>query len=95
MNSLCRSMVAVMLAMSLILSLGVIMSQARAYPSSLVSRMSQSSQSLSRPLWHKVGQKSTLEPVVTANLRRIPPSIPNPTQNIGLKPMKRGKEKAT
>lgn len=83
MNSLCRSMVAVMLAMSLILSLGVIMSQARAYPSSsLVSKMSQSFQSPSRPLYHKEGQKSTQEPVAAANLRMIPTSRPNPATAV-------------
>ncbi|KAL5159423.1 hypothetical protein HKD37_15G043746 [Glycine soja] len=67
----------------LILSLGVIMSQARAYPSSsLVSKMSQSFQSPSRPLYHKEGQKSTQEPVAAANLRMIPTSRPNPATAV-------------
>ncbi|RDX73879.1 hypothetical protein CR513_46444, partial [Mucuna pruriens] len=82
MNSLCSSMIVVIFAMTLILSVGVIMSQARTHPSSsLVSKMSQSSQSLSHSLLHKEGQKSTQEPVVATSLRRIPPSRPNPTQN--------------
>ncbi|KHN10312.1 hypothetical protein glysoja_040540 [Glycine soja] len=49
------------------------MYQARAYPSaSLVSKMSQSSQSLSRPLWHKEGQKSTQDPVVEKHHLAVP-----------------------
>ncbi|TKY68435.1 hypothetical protein E2542_SST04687 [Spatholobus suberectus] len=82
MNSLYSSMITVIFAVTLILSLGVIVSQARTYPSSsLVSKMSQTSQSLSHSLLHREGEKSTQEPVVAGSLRSIPPSRPNPTQN--------------
>ncbi|KHN10147.1 hypothetical protein glysoja_023728 [Glycine soja] len=83
MNSLRSSMIAVIFAMTLILSYGVILSQARTtHPSSpLVSKMSQSSQSHSHSLLHKEEHKSTQEPAVATSLRRIPPSRPNPTQN--------------
>ncbi|KAK7313989.1 hypothetical protein VNO77_39196 [Canavalia gladiata] len=90
MKSFCSSMIVVIFAITLILSLGVNISQARTYPSSsIVSRRSQSSQSLSHSVLHKEGPKSTQEPVVAASLRRIPPSRPNPTQNK-LKPRIRG-----
>ncbi|KAL2326227.1 hypothetical protein Fmac_025285 [Flemingia macrophylla] len=79
MNPLCSSMIAAIFALTLVLSLAVIMSQARAYPSS--SLVSQSSQSLSHSLLHREGKKSTEEPLVATSLRRIPPSRPNPTQN--------------
>jgi len=98
MNSLCSTMIAAIFAMTLILSYGVIMSQARVLPSSsLVSKVSQTSHSLSHSNFHTEEQKSSQKPVVAAkkppikqnptvpevaaNLRRIPPSRPNPTQN--------------
>ncbi|KAG4971000.1 hypothetical protein JHK85_037421 [Glycine max] len=90
MNSLRSSMIAVIFAMTLIFSYGVIMSQARAHSSSsLVSKMSQSSQSHSHSFFHKEEQKPTQEPAVATSLKRIPPSRPNPTQNR-LKPRIRG-----
>ncbi|KAG5130695.1 hypothetical protein JHK84_037092 [Glycine max] len=83
MKSLCSSTAAIIFAMTLILSIGVILSQSRTHPSSSpsVSKMSQSSKSLSDSLFHIEDQKSTEEPVVAASLKRIPPSTPNPIQN--------------
>ncbi|KAG4959973.1 hypothetical protein JHK87_036606 [Glycine soja] len=83
MKSLCSSTAAIIFAMTLILSIGVILSLSRTHPSSSpsVSKMSQSSKSLSDSLFHIEDQKSTEEPVVAASLKRIPPSTPNPIQN--------------
>jgi len=73
-------MIAAIFAMTLILSYGVFMSQARVFPSSsLVSKVSQTSHSLLHSHVHREEQKSTEKPVVAASLRRILPSKPNPT----------------
>ncbi|KAK7342991.1 hypothetical protein VNO80_25952 [Phaseolus coccineus] len=81
MNSLCSAMIAAIFAMTLILSYGVIMSQARVLPSSsFVSKVSQTSHSLSYSHFQREEQKSTQKkPVVAASLRRIPTGKPNPT----------------
>ncbi|WVZ02350.1 hypothetical protein V8G54_023156 [Vigna mungo] len=80
MNSLCSSMIAAIFAMTLILSYGVIMSQARVLPSSsLVSKLSQTSNSLSYSNFHREEQNSSQKPVVAASLTKKPPRKPNPT----------------
>ncbi|KEH19221.1 hypothetical protein MtrunA17_Chr8g0354971 [Medicago truncatula] len=77
MKPLCTLIIVVIFALTLILSLEVNVAKARTYPSSSnVSKMLSSFQSLS----HKKGSsKSSQE--VSASLKRIPPSRPNPTQN--------------
>ncbi|CAL5196433.1 unnamed protein product [Lathyrus oleraceus] len=78
MKSLCTLIIALIFAVTLILSLEVNVAKARTYPSSSskVSKMVSSFHSFS----HRQGaSKSSQE--VAASLRTIPPSRPNPTQN--------------
>jgi len=76
MKPLCTLIIVVIFALTLILSLEVNVAKARTYPSSSnVSKMLSSFQSLS----HKKGSLKSTQ--VSASLKRIPPSRPNPTQN--------------
>ncbi|BAT89607.1 hypothetical protein VIGAN_06060000 [Vigna angularis var. angularis] len=76
MNSLFRSLIAIVYAMTVILSFGV-MSQARSYPSAPF--VSQSH--LHSLLLQREGHKITQKRVVAFSLRSIPKPTPNPTQN--------------
>ncbi|CAJ2646506.1 unnamed protein product [Trifolium pratense] len=71
--------IAIIFAITLILSLEVNVAKARTHPSSSqVSKMLSSFQSFS----HKGSSKSTqVHHEVVASLHHIPPSRPNPTQN--------------
>jgi len=76
MKSLCRSVIAIIFGMTVILSFGV-MSEARSYPSTPFI-----SQSHFHALFlQKEGHKITQKRVVAASLKSIPKPIPNPTQN--------------
>ncbi|KAJ7982451.1 Clavata3/ESR (CLE) protein [Quillaja saponaria] len=84
-----KTLIATLISITLMLSLGSNMSQARSHPSSsLDSTMSSSSQAHFHSLFPGRKRANTTDPVV-ASLRRIPPSLPNPTQNK-LKPRPMG-----
>ncbi|GMY23562.1 type i inositol polyphosphate 5-phosphatase 10 [Fagus crenata] len=79
MMSCWKSLVAVVFAITLMLSLAVNTSQARVHPSSMSSTISSAAQDLEHSN-SDTKKPSTTRPLVTS-LQRIPPSVPNPIQN--------------